>query len=85
VCTSKTILAVRLVEMAAAGERDPARPRSEAPHRGHVGSLSQAGVQTAVLRRAKKLHTTSTMMAPTTAPIRPAPSPAWYQPSAWPR
>ena len=39
----------------------------------------------AAVRGAKKPHTTSTMMAPTTAPIRPAPWPAWYQPSAWPR
>ena len=53
-------------------------------HRGDVGSLSYAGVQVDALRRAKKLHITSTMMAPTTAPIRPAPSSARYQPSAWP-
>ena len=62
------------------GGRRRARPAAQrgAEHRGDVGSLSYAGVQVAALRRAKKLHTTSTMMAPTTAPTRPAPSPAWY-------
>ena len=34
---------------------------------------------------AKKPQTTSKMMAPTTAPIKPAPSPARYQPRACPR
>ena len=33
---------------------------------------------------ATRLQITSTMIAPTTAPIRPAPSPALYQPIAWP-
>ena len=74
---SKSMLAVRLLEVAAA--------QRGTEHRGDVGSLSYAGVQVDALRRAKKLHITSTMMAPTTAPIRPAPSSARYQPSAWPR
>jgi len=37
-----------------------------------------------VLRRATMLQIASTMTAPTTAPINPAPSPGRYQPRAWP-
>src|SRR4051794_11664780 len=36
-------------------------------------------------RRANIPHTTRTMIAPTVAPISPAPSPAWYHPIACPR
>jgi len=55
------------------------------PHASSFGALV-ARSQIAVRRRpAKSPYTKSTMIAPTTAPISPAPSPGRYHPRAWPK
>src|SRR5947209_8779694 len=48
-------------------------------------SLSTQFDYTFAVRPANIPQITSTMTAPTTAPISPAPSPAWYHPTACPR
>src|SRR5262249_52571833 len=52
---------------------------------GQVPNQATTIYRTQAVRRASIPHTTRTMIAPTVAPMKPAPSPTRYHPIAWPR
>ena len=52
---------------------------------GNSGATGTSSPSALRCRPANNPYTKSTMIAPTTAPINPAPSPGRYHPSAWPR